>query len=280
MNTIKTNSILDPNIQQPFTGPSLEFLQARAVEIAQAYAWNVMGDSLFWYKTSNAGVIISGATKTGGGNTIMAGYIFFRGELYFFSGGTGLLSYTNPPVVVPDTTYDPSIDPVEFSDNIFRSVHQVRRLKLADQATVVYGEFLLSDMGRFVHPTQQTSGPISTSSATAEALLSYTSPNRPARLKVTLSGDLSWLTTPSSVDGGYLILRNATTSTDVKSSLVQFSDPVGAVYGVRMATSFTYIIDAVPAGTILKMQIKRFATSDPTINNAIMTVEEVKEVLW
>jgi len=28
------------------------------------------------------------------------------------------------------------------------------------------------------------------------------------------------------------------------------------------------------------MQIKRFATSDPTINNAIMTVEEVKEVLW
>lgn len=153
MDYIKTSDIVDPNIQMPWTGPIIDFLQNRNTQSNKAFAYAMLGESLYNYSIATAGVVVAGCTKSGTGNTIFNGWIFWQNELYYFPGASGLLAYANVPVFLLDETNDVTVGSVEFSDSIFRYVTKVRRLKVADQASGT-GLFDMSSMGRFISDTE------------------------------------------------------------------------------------------------------------------------------
>lgn len=130
---ILTNSIVDPNIQQPFVGPSLEFLQQWNTDQNFAILRALIGDI-------NYGIgpfAIYGMRNTGSGANFIigAGFLVFDGELYACAGIT--VTTTGSDVIVGTVTsgFDTGIDPIEFTDLVPRSVHQIKTIVLSAGAT-------------------------------------------------------------------------------------------------------------------------------------------------
>lgn len=142
MNRIDTSQIVDPGTQQPFTGPSLNFLQNATKSAISEICQSLIGDT---YSTSVPYAIWGlqyGGTQSAP-TAVNIGYIFFNGELYF-CGGNGTIT-TNALFTIT-TTFDP-MDPVLFSDNSPHSVHQVRTIVVTDSAaSPVFPQFDLSSV--------------------------------------------------------------------------------------------------------------------------------------
>lgn len=139
MNTIITTSILDPSIQQPFTGPSLDFLQNATKEQSAAFARGMIGD----FYNSAIAYILHGVNPYGT-NQYKEGYIFWNGEVYYCPGKSTTTAFANVPVLTITVTNDATADPTIFSDLVPRNVHNVRRLIMSD-AVSGSGTFDLSD---------------------------------------------------------------------------------------------------------------------------------------
>jgi|SRR6185369_5322811 len=133
MNTIDTLQIVDPNAQQPFTGPSLKFLQDAFKDAINGVAGGIVGNSY------SLGVIyvLAGCQRTGaadgdvsGAVSVTQGYIIYNKEVYFvpaFSttniAGNTLYSALASTSVAPD--------PVLFSDLSSKNVHLQRQWNIS-----------------------------------------------------------------------------------------------------------------------------------------------------
>lgn len=125
-NEIDISQIIDPSVQQPWTGPSLEFLQNSINEKVGA-----LGLALTGPITGGVPYVLSGCIGSGG--TYSAGYILFNNSIYAVSAAA---SFTNTPVqYIVNTSYDAIADPLIFSDGSVHNVHQIITFKAVDQAT-------------------------------------------------------------------------------------------------------------------------------------------------
>lgn len=119
MKKINTGFVVDPTIQQPFTTKSLDFLQMNSKEMIYAICRNLVTMSgrtysptvPYFIAQNNMGIITSD------------GFIFFNDELYVLDENTASLPY-----LIVDTTADATYDPLLFTDNVSRNVHNNRRL--------------------------------------------------------------------------------------------------------------------------------------------------------
>lgn len=280
-NYIKTSDILDPNINQPYTGNDLDFWQAFNKENIKGMVYGQLGESLFALSQTR-GVVVSGCTKSGSGDTIFNGWMFYQDEIYYFPGGTGLNSYSNPPIFQLDEYADTTYDPVEFTDAVFRNVHFIRRLKVADSVT---GLFLMSNVGRILGGDTFTASATSTSSSSAVAVTgsNIVTPNRICDLEITATCRMSFTADGANQAGGVLRLVNATVFA-IKAqteAAVGTTVPNGQIY--YFPTSLTYIYRNIPANTTIQLQLQtdNVASPNATVDNIYITYREVsRPKLW
>jgi len=184
MDYIKTTDILDPSIAMPWTGPMIDFLLNVGTQTRKAFAYSVLSEVLY-ANSQLTGVVLAGGTKSGSGNTMFNGWIFYKDELYFFPGAMGLLAFSNVPVFVLDETNDVGVGQVKFSDNVMRYVTKVRRLKVVDQVSGS-GLFDMSTMGRIISDTVVTPGNYTHAAGIIVDIpgATFTSPNRVCDLDI------------------------------------------------------------------------------------------------
>lgn len=146
MDKIDVSLITDPNVQQPFLGGSLEFLQDSFKEGLSAFLASQHEVSTLAYCVHSGirnSVAAPDANTTGGFVSILMATdvweVFYVPPTILTAGGGQVA------VINYDTAGFDAIDPVTFSDGSTHSVHQVRRLKI-ESAVSGTGLFDLSDV--------------------------------------------------------------------------------------------------------------------------------------
>jgi len=283
-NKISTSFVTDPSIQQPFTAKSLDFLQNRISEDIRGIVYNMIGENLYGY-SGVAGVAVSGCDKSGGGNTIFNGWIYYSGELYYFPGAMGLLSYSNVPVIVLDETNDGTIDPVTFSDLIPRSVHKIRRLKVVDQLSGT-GLFDLNNLGKIIHYQEVTPTNFANTGAIAESVTgaTFTSPNRICDLEICFQYDLTMeQVTSGSVSPNIVLKYGGGGGTQLRVSAHRMSG-FGAAANQKIQSRgyIKYVYRNCPASTVIFVRLENAPAANETLlSNMVLSYEEiVKPALW
>ncbi len=114
MKYINTGFISDPTIQQPFTGPSLDFVQEGVKELIFGLCRAIVANHGIGY-VSTTPYLITGDFSP------YDGYVFFQGELYRMKENV-----TGYPYAYLDTTPNATYDPLTFTDGIMRNVHNER----------------------------------------------------------------------------------------------------------------------------------------------------------
>jgi hypothetical protein len=147
-NLINTSFISDPLIGQPFTGLSLAFLQNSTKEQVVATVAAMIGDN---YNATMPYVVYG--LRPYGTHQYHPGYMLYQGEVYFSPGKTTTTAFTHVPVMTITVANDPTADPLTFTDNIARNVHNIRTLVMSD---AVSGsgtfDFLTADyVSRWIH---------------------------------------------------------------------------------------------------------------------------------
>lgn len=144
MKTIITTQGTDPNIQQPFTAPSLKFLQDSSVEIAAALFQGALTAA---YDPTKVYILFGciDSTPGGGTRTISAGWVFYNGVLYqvdavTFTPGGGQTAVAT--IVVTN----PSPDPILFKNGSSHNVHNVSKVVIG---SAVAGSGI-SDFANFI----------------------------------------------------------------------------------------------------------------------------------
>lgn len=132
MRKIDVSQIVDPNIQQPFTGLSLDFLQTGTKQMVFALCWNIVKSKGLSY-SSTVPYLISSTANAG---FTSDGVVFYGGELYIMTENIASLQYA-----VIDTTPDATADPLLFTDNVSRNVHNNRYLTFSASATGALFDF-------------------------------------------------------------------------------------------------------------------------------------------
>lgn len=276
MNSITTNTIVDPNKQQPFLGTSLAFLQGASKEMIIGICRAIMGETLY-NLTSTRGVCLCGGQFNNTLDLIATGFIFFNGELYFFSGQSGMNAYSNVPVFI-DAFNFVSPDPITYSDGSTGSVHQQRRLTVADQVSGT-GLFDLSTLlyvpahnGTAVATsTTATSG----SSATPIAGATYTTPHAATginrKFKITFTSDLL-ITLTAGQEGCTLEIYNSTASAVIATQLMLNYPTAISLFSMPLAIQC--VVPSVGGNVTIIARITRYA-SDVTVANGNFIVEEV-----
>lgn len=125
MKNINTGFVVDPTIQQPFTTKSLDFLQRNSKEMIYAICRNLVTMSGRTYSFSTPYYI----SQNDIASFTSDGYIFFNGELFIMTENTASLDYA-----IVDTTADATYDPLLFTDNVNRNVHNNRYLTFTSTA--------------------------------------------------------------------------------------------------------------------------------------------------
>lgn len=281
MNTIITSLVTDPLKLQPFTAPSLAFLQASNVEMIKALCRTAMGESRY-AQTGTKGVAMSGVTFNNLVTIVYEGFIFYNGELYKFDGGN-FSAYSNIPVVVADTSYSGS--PIEFTDGSLNNVLQVRKLKIQDGISGS-GLFDLKDIlycPDLDNKTQVFCTNTTTASATPVGITgaTYTTPKglsgQTRNFKIRISGEMQAYILNGSAEGGNLRIRNNTTNTTLATAQPQITGAATMVGGpINMHSSLEYLYPNVPPNTQLVATIEVTGTNiqNATFNNPIFIVEE------
>jgi hypothetical protein len=124
---ISTNQIIDPTIQEPFTGPMLNYEQFSTMKQAAGAVAPFIGNNLAVTILSGCGYSYNTGTTT---YTIASGSVYYNGEIFpvpaasvtIASGSTVAVGYLN--------VTDP-IGPVIFSDGVPRTVFQSRSIILS-----------------------------------------------------------------------------------------------------------------------------------------------------
>lgn len=118
----------DPNKQQPFTSPSLTFLQNATLEALKNSLINTIGSI---YSTSTA-YVLEGCVNSGSGSNyvISAGAIFYNGEIFTVPSAT-FTSAGGQTAVGKIVITNPSPDPILLKDGTSTSVHNVRQIVFA-----------------------------------------------------------------------------------------------------------------------------------------------------
>lgn len=282
MDYIKTADISDPNIQMPWTGPIIDFLQNRNNQSNNAFAWAHIGNILLNHSNMTGGVPVVGCEKTTSGNTMFNGWILWQGELYFFPGAMGLLAYANVPVFVLDETNDFTVGSVEFSDAVFRYVTKVRRLKVVDQVSGT-GLFDMSAMGRIIAPTEILATDTATSSGAGVMVTggSFTTPNRVCDLEIEVTCDA--LITSANVvapQGGEVQIYNSTTSTAYQLKRISVSQEAVAI-DYRNSVHVKKIIRNVPANSTIGARIIRLDANNIYAYHVVVNYREIlRSKMW
>lgn len=122
-NIIDTTKVIDPGHLQPFTAPSLQFLQdsvlTNVLEAVKAY----VGPSY----SINTPYCLSGLNYTGTTalpTAVNPGAILYQGEIYGVNSGFGPAA-TGAVFTLVITQGSP--DPLTFSDNVTENVHNIRK---------------------------------------------------------------------------------------------------------------------------------------------------------
>lgn len=129
MNRIKTTDILDPTIQQPFTGKSLDFLQDSTKNTINAVLQSSIGGPI----VPGIPYVLYGVINTDLGANLHSftdGYIYFNGEIYQFDAQ--FVTINTAGLCTITVTNDFIADPLTFTDNIPRNVHNVRKIIISD----------------------------------------------------------------------------------------------------------------------------------------------------
>jgi hypothetical protein len=126
MKKIDVTQIVDPSIQQPFTGRSLSFLQEANKEMVYAICRNIIVSHGHTFSATTPYYI---SADNYGGIT-GDGYIFYGNELYRTTENVAGYDYA-----IVDTTPDSVADPVLFTDSVNRNVHGNRYITYTPTAT-------------------------------------------------------------------------------------------------------------------------------------------------
>jgi len=100
--------------------------------------------------------VLYGCVNSGSGANfvISAGAVFFNGEVYLVPAATFTTSGGNVAIGTVTTTYftATNADPVEFTDAILRSVHEIRQIVISSgtSGATNYADFVFTNAGRFV----------------------------------------------------------------------------------------------------------------------------------
>lgn len=127
MNTINTTQVIDPNVRQPFTTKSLDFLQNSNKEMQKALAYSLI-ESAGYNPLTLAPYALSDS------------FIFYNGEIYVMDA---ILGGNN--IAVLSITNDATADPLLFTDGTLKNVHNVRKI-IPTTGTLGTGLFNLSDL--------------------------------------------------------------------------------------------------------------------------------------
>ena len=130
MNRIYTGYISDPLIGQPFTGPSLKFLQDGIGEIFKGIVEAMIGVD---FDPSRAYVL--SLLEPYGTHQYQGGYVYFNEEIFLCYGKSSTTPFTHVPVLKITVTNDPVADPITFTDNISRNVNNIRNMEIYDQVS-------------------------------------------------------------------------------------------------------------------------------------------------
>jgi hypothetical protein len=145
MKRINTSFIVDPDIEQPMTSGSINFLQDSNDENIAAAIKAIVLSNISTYSLTTP-YVISGCVVTSGMTIdVTAGEVFYGGKHYETTAITGS---TNPPQFINAQTQDPTADPIEFSDLILRDVHDIFTYVPTDTATP--GDFSTTDLIYFL----------------------------------------------------------------------------------------------------------------------------------
>lgn len=274
MNNITTSTIVDPNKQQPFLGGSLAFLQNSSKEMIVAICRAMMGETLY---NSGFAVCLCGCTFNSTLDQINNGFIFFNGELYYFNGVNGMNGYSNVPVFIAANSFL-SPDPITYSDNSTGSVHQQRRLTVADQVSGT-GLFDLSTMkyvpahnGTAVSTTNTTTA---SAAATPITLATYTTPrartgiNRKFRIRFSCSVSVP---VTSGLEGATVEIYNSTASSVIATMVMQ-NDPTNASL-LTIPLTIETVAASLGGNITVIARVTRYA-SDVTVANGFFVVDEM-----
>jgi|ERR1019366_2711404 hypothetical protein len=131
MNTIKTSDIVDPNVQQGFTGKSLKFLQDATKEQLKGIALS-LSIPLSSMTFDNTKAYILHGLDPYGTNQYNEGWIYYQGEIYYCAGKSTTTPFVNFQSLTIAITNDAVADPAPFSDGSTKYVHNVVRMNLID----------------------------------------------------------------------------------------------------------------------------------------------------
>lgn len=278
MDKLDVTQISDPTSQQPLTGKSVDFIQDAFRDSLNAAVRAIVGGH--W--DTSVVYILNGLEMTGANNDISNGYAFYQSEVFFVTGASNTVAFSNVPVLIPDyPTAHPTLDPILFSDGVNKNVHNIRRLKIVDQVSGSgssdYADVVFINRRKITQLTG-TSTATTGSGQTDVTGISYTSPStRRTRLKFTLDAQFSFGSN-TSIEGPKMILRDVTGAANVKYAIHEayYSPAAGPTYYASLA--FSIIIDDVAPSTNYKMQIQRgTGGANVTAFTSNMIVEEIPD---
>ncbi len=271
MNRIKTSDILDPTIQQPFTGKSLFFLQDANKEMANALSKSVIQKSGY-DPDAVVPYIVSTLTSDF--------YIFYVDELYKMSA-----TASGNNIAVLTITDDPTADPVTFTDATPRNVHNIRTL-VPTTGSLGAGLFDLVDLvdiqtdnrifERINGTASYTINAGSFASFSPLSGLTYTTPSdgKTRRLSINFNCVVNTNINQNVANSGARArLYNSTTSTeyDRNEHLKAISD----TFAYTTAGVYVRSIEEVGPGETVRVDAELIIGGVCTITRASLVIEEI-----
>ena len=271
MNKVITSDISDPTSAQPFTGPSLEFVQNSTKEVIDAMVRGLIGET---WSTVTPYSLIGIERNSAISGTISSGYISFEQEVYFFAGIGNYNTFVNSGVfLITETDASPPYNPITFTDGTPRNPAKVRRVTLVDQVNGT-GSFNYTSVvylnRRIVNSTANT---YSTTTSGKEAVSGclFTSKFSGARkYKITFTGTASF-TTSAALQGCTLTIEQVTGAVVLGRQYIAFTTSIGIP---EIPFSVTGLITSLPAGQQIRGYIQRRGTNDVDLVDIVFSVEE------
>jgi hypothetical protein len=244
MNRIKTSDILDPTIQQPFTGKSLFFLQDANKEMSNAISKSIIQTSGYDIAATIPYIITTEASDL---------YVFYVDELYKMSA-----TASGNNIAVLTVTDDPTADPVTFTDGTPRNVHNIRTL-VPTTGTLGTGLFDLVDLidikqDNNFDKRDNTSTLITVTPPSYTDILNFTTPNdgNSRRYMITAKVRIVF-NTSGALDGGVIRIYNSSTSTQLDTTEANIHI-TGQTTDQFTSTLYCQYIGVLAPNTTIKLQ--------------------------